>query len=131
MECRWFKKTSLGALLFLPALVSTGSLQPLPARAACQELDPQSAAGDLDPTFGNGGKVTTGFSGNDIATCVAIQSDGKIVVGGTSTDPAGNSDFALARYNTDGSLDPSFGFNGKVTTDFFHDNDSLNAIAIQ
>src|SRR5215471_9825548 len=132
MESRWFEMASLGALLLLPALTSPVLLQPAPARAALNELEPQSAAGDLDPSFGNGGKVTTGFSGNDdIATCVAIQSDGKIVVGGTSSGPAGNSDFALARYNTDGSLDPNFGSGGKVTTDFFHDDDSLNAIAIQ
>src|SRR5262245_60974283 len=85
MESRWFEMASLGALLLLPALTSPVLLQPAPARAALNELEPQSAAGDLDPSFGNGGKVTTGFSGNDdIATCVAIQSDGKIVVGGTS-----------------------------------------------
>jgi uncharacterized delta-60 repeat protein len=132
MASRWFERASLGALLILPALVPTARLQPLPARGASLQLEPQSAAGDLDPSFGNGGKVTTDFSGNnDVATCVAIQADGKIVVGGTSTDPAGNSDFALARYNTDGSLDTNFGSGGKVTTDFFHDNDSLNAIAIQ
>ena len=132
MASRWFERASLGALLIVPALMSPAPLQPLIPRAASQELEPQSAAGDLDPSFGNGGKVTTDFSSNnDVATCVAIQSDGKIVVGGTSTDPTGNSDFALARYNSDGSLDTSFGSDGKVTTDFFHDNDSLNAIAVQ
>src|SRR5215469_6195534 len=109
-EARRLFAAPLGAMLLLLAIISTVSFQQLPGRLAWQELEPQSAAGDLDLSFGNGGKVITDFSANDDrATCIAIQSDGKIVVGGTSTDQAGNSDFALARYNTDGSLDPSFG----------------------
>jgi uncharacterized delta-60 repeat protein/uncharacterized repeat protein (TIGR01451 family) len=76
-----------------------------------------AAPGTLDPSFGTGGEVTTDFGGSDSAEAVAIQSDGKIVaVGGTFSFPSG--DFALARYNADGSLDPSFGSGGKVTTDF-------------
>ncbi len=59
--------------------------------------------GTLDTTFDGDGKVTTDFGGNDIIFSMAVQSDGKIVVSGTS-----NGDFALARYNTDGSLDTSF-----------------------
>src|SRR6266536_6144139 len=73
-----------------------------------------AAAGALDPTFGIGGEVTTDFGGSDSAQAVAIQSDGKILAAGLS----GAGDFALARYNADGSLDPSFGSGGKVTTDF-------------
>jgi uncharacterized delta-60 repeat protein/uncharacterized repeat protein (TIGR01451 family) len=76
-----------------------------------------AAPGALDPSFGSGGEVTTDFGGSDGAQAVAIQSDGKIVaVGGTFSFPSG--DFALARYNADGSLDPSFGSGGKMTTDF-------------
>jgi uncharacterized delta-60 repeat protein len=76
-----------------------------------------AAPGALDLTFGSGGVVTTDFGGSDSAEAVAIQSDGKIVaVGGTFSFPSG--DFALARYNADGSLDASFGPGGKVTTDF-------------
>lgn len=62
----------------------------------------------LDPTFDTDGKVTTNFGGND--TGMAIQPDGKIVMVGGST-----SDFVMARYNTNGSLDTSFGTNGLVT----------------
>ena len=62
-----------------------------------------NADGTLDTTFDGDGKVTTDFGGNDIIFSMAVQSDGKIVVSGTSSG-----DFALARYNTDGSLDTSF-----------------------
>src|SRR5512145_3315047 len=73
-----------------------------------------AAGGDLDLTFGNGGLVTTNFtSREDIALPVALQADGKIVAAGTSAFE----EFALARYNHDGSLDTSFGDGGKVTTD--------------
>src|SRR5918992_2510693 len=62
--------------------------------------------GDLDPTFDGDGKVTTDFAGSfEIAGAVAIQGDGKIVAAGTAADVSGISDFALARYNADGSLD--------------------------
>ncbi len=55
-------------------------------------------AGSLDPSFGTGGKVTTDFgSGFDVAFALALTSDGKIVVAGTSFNGA-NYDVALARY---------------------------------
>ncbi len=80
-----------------------------------------AADGDLDPTFGIGGQVTTDFNhSTDIANAVALQLDGKLVVVGqtyTNNDYTGE-DFAVARYNTNGSLDTTFGVNGKVTTDF-------------
>lgn len=76
--------------------------------------------GTLDTTFGSGGKVTTAFSNDpDEAFAIAIQTDGKIVVAGTSNASAATQfDFALARYNGDGTLDTTFGSGGKVTTDF-------------
>ena len=80
-----------------------------------------AADGDLDPTFGTGGQVTTDFNNStDIANAVALQPDGKLVVVGQTyknNDYTGE-DFAVARYNTDGTLDSTFGVNGKVTTDF-------------
>ncbi|MFN6462359.1 MAG: DUF4347 domain-containing protein [Nostoc sp. DedVER02] len=68
-----------------------------------------------DPTFSGDGKVFTdlGFIAIDIGRSVALQSDGKIIVAGDS-----NADFALVRYNTDGSLDTTFSSDGKVTTGF-------------
>ena len=73
--------------------------------------------GSLDASFGNGGIVLTDFFGsNDNANALLIQPDGKIVAVGWGLDPSNASGlgFGLARYNTDGSLDPTFGSGGKV-----------------
>src|SRR5215213_5922834 len=88
----------------------------------------QAAPGDLDPTFGTGGKVVTNFTNReDVGYPMAIQPDGKIVVAGT----AGNAKFALARYTSDGSLDASFGGNGKLTTDLTKYDDFAWNLALQ
>lgn len=77
--------------------------------------------GSLDETFGEQGIVTMGFGTKD-DTCLSIiqQADDKLVVAGEAAMSNGNdkADFALARFNADGSLDSSFGTGGKVTTDF-------------
>ncbi|HKD19587.1 MAG TPA: S-layer homology domain-containing protein, partial [Thermoanaerobaculia bacterium] len=92
-----------------------------------------NADGTLDASFGSAGIVTTDFAGgDDRATAVAIQTDGKIVAAGWAiTGAATRRDFALARYNTDGSLDATFGVGGKVTTDFYQRPDTANAVVIQ
>ena len=92
-----------------------------------------AAAGDLDSTFSGDGRQTTNFSpGRDEANGVAIQSDGKIVVVGSTpvvhTDT--DNDFAVARYNPNGTLDTTFSGDGKQTTDF-GGYESANAVAIQ
>ena len=76
------------------------------------------SSGGLDRSFGNSGKATFEFLGQgDYARTVALQPDGKIVVGGTVTsNHTGVS--GLVRLNDDGSLDSSFGAGGRVTTDF-------------
>jgi uncharacterized delta-60 repeat protein len=86
--------------------------------------------GDLDPTFSGDGKVMTSFGGSDGGEAVTIQGDGKIVVAG-STRGCGDEDFALARYNTDGSLDTSFSGDGKVCSGFGSDHEGALAVAIQ
>lgn len=87
--------------------------------------------GELDNSFGAQGKVTTPIGpDSDRGRSVAIQTDGKIVLGGTSRIGA-TDDFALARYNTNGSLDNSFGSNGIVTTPVGTGEDILWAVAIQ
>lgn len=88
--------------------------------------------GSLDTSFNGTGKVITNISGSsdDRALSVAIQSDGKIVVAGASYY-IGNDDFAVVRYNSDGSLDPSFNGNGKVTTDFGGSGEVARSVAIQ
>ncbi len=81
--------------------------------------------GSLDNSFDGDGKLTTDFIGSDdYAYSLAIQTDGKIVVAGQTYNPnTGNYDFALARYNSNGSLDNSFDGDGKLTTDFFGSDD--------
>jgi uncharacterized delta-60 repeat protein len=87
--------------------------------------------GTLDMTFGGDGKVTTDFTvGWDGATGVAVQEDGHIVAAGFANSNCSCSKFALARYNADGSLDATFGGDGKVTT-FFRFGGEANAVAIQ
>ena len=104
-------------------------------------LRAHAAAGDLD-SFGVGGKVVTDVSqtpdpfnpdsAEEAAQDVAIQPDGKIIAVGFAINPANNtSDFAVIRYNPDGSLDRSFGIGGQVLTDFNHSTDIAFAIALQ
>jgi len=98
----------LGLLALLPAMTSVQSAM----QTSCM------TGGNLDPTFDTDGKVTTDFgSSNDFAEAIAVQPDGKIVVAGYAFVGSAN-DFALVRYNTDGSLDTTFDTDGKVTTAF-------------
>ncbi|MCB0417201.1 MAG: hypothetical protein H6617_11800 [Bdellovibrionaceae bacterium] len=90
----------------------------------------ESLSKGLDTTFGSGGIVTTAIgTSDDRIYAVAIQSDGKILVGGTSYDTKTN--FALARYLTDGSLDTAFGGgDGKLTQSVGSGDDSIFAILL-
>jgi uncharacterized delta-60 repeat protein len=88
--------------------------------------------GSLDTSFGGDGKVTTAFSADEDGSGMdAIQTDGKIVVAGVAAYESSNPKFALARYNPDGSLDTTFGGDGKVTTDFSPHTDYADGVAIQ
>jgi uncharacterized delta-60 repeat protein len=91
-----------------------------------------AAPGDLDPTFGNSGLVTTSFDTGVYSEIdgLALQSDGKIVAVGLSYDGT-NGQFALARYDPDGTLDPTFGSGGMVTTDFGSGVDEAYAVVIR
>lgn len=71
--------------------------------------------GTLDSSFGSGGKLTTAIGQSDLMYGLVLQPDGKIVAAGGSYDGSAH-DFALVRYNPDGSLDTSFGGGGKVVT---------------
>lgn len=88
--------------------------------------------GDLDTTLGGVGFVTTAIGGGDDGGSpgVAIQSDGKIVVAGTSFNGSDN-DFALIRYNADGSLDPTFGGDGKVVTPIGTGDEHCQGVVVQ
>ena len=87
--------------------------------------------GSLDTSFDTDGIVSTAIgSDDDQAYSVTIDSDGKIIVAGTSdTTPA--SDFAVARYNDDGSLDTTFSGDGLVTTDVGEGSADFFSVAIQ
>jgi uncharacterized delta-60 repeat protein len=92
--------------------------------------------GSLDQSFGSGGVVTTAFGpSRDGANAVALQPDGKIVAAGFSNgsgpNDIGTYDFALARYNADGSLDTSFNSSGKVTTPIGPGFDEAFAVAVE
>jgi len=93
-------------------IVFAGDSGSAEARMAVTRL---RADGTPDGTFGDGGTAWPDFDGHDYAAGAALQPDGKIVVAGT-TQP--ELDFAVARLDTTGALDPSFGVGGRVTIPF-------------
>jgi uncharacterized delta-60 repeat protein len=93
--------------------------------------------GDLDVTFGNGGRVTTDVFWRDgtFLSTLALQPDGKIIMAGTG-QPAGPAsltpnDICLVRYNTDGSLDTSFGSSGIVMTELTYGFEDVSSVWLQ
>ena len=88
--------------------------------------------GSLDMTFHGDGKVTTDFtSQTDFGSDVRLQADGKIVLGGEAGADGTNGRFALVRYDPNGSLDPTFNSDGRVTTDFTAARDGAVGVEIQ
>jgi uncharacterized delta-60 repeat protein len=87
--------------------------------------------GSLDTSFGSGGMIQTGILNASAISQIAIQIDGKIIAAGTAETSAGLLDFALVRYNTDGSLDTSFGNGGIVTTNIDGNDDVAFGLALQ
>ena len=91
-----------------------------------------NADGTLDTNFNGTGIVTTTElrSNDNGASGVAMQSDGKILAAGSSYSPP-NHNFAVMRYNTDGSLDTTFNGDGVVTTDLSGIAAQAHSIAVQ
>jgi uncharacterized delta-60 repeat protein len=88
--------------------------------------------GTLDKTFNGTGIVTTDISSRfDKAYAVAIQPNNKIVVAGVSDFDMYTGDFAMVRYNSDGSLDATFGRGGIITTTISGTRDEVRDISIQ
>lgn len=86
--------------------------------------------GRLDATFGSGGTATADFAtGLDYAWAVAVQPDDKVVAAGVAV--GADQDFALARWNVDGTLDPTFGSGGKVTTAIGSGNEFAKSVVLQ
>jgi uncharacterized delta-60 repeat protein len=87
------------------------------------------ADGDPDPQFGTDGFADLGISGQrDTANAVALQADGRIVVGGKAKSL--NADMAVARFTADGIPDESFGDGGAFTVDFFGFTDLGENVAV-
>ena len=85
--------------------------------------------GDLDTTFGSGGKKTVNFGGTDVPNAVLVQPNGRIVVAGGG-GPA--SSFCVVRLRAaNGTLDPTFGSGGKRTIDFGGDDEGVYGAALQ
>jgi uncharacterized delta-60 repeat protein len=119
--------SSAAALQSDGKIIQTGYFS-LPGKT-CFGLVRYNVNGSLDTAFGNRGIDSTFIdTASNMSQAIAIEPDNKILVAGT----AGNLDykFALVRFNTDGSLDNTFGINGAITTDF--GNGAIaNAIALQ
>jgi uncharacterized delta-60 repeat protein len=87
--------------------------------------------GTLDTTFGSSGKVIQPIgSSNDFGRSLVIQPDGKILLGGTCYNGS-NDDFCIARFNSDGTLDTTFGSYGKIIQPIGSWNDWGYSLAIQ
>lgn len=91
-----------------------------------------AAPSNLDPTFGNGGKVVSSPDGSQMiyGSTMALQSDGKIVMVGSRVVASTYSTFVVARYNADGSLDTTFGNNGWSSATFGADYEFAASVAI-
>jgi uncharacterized delta-60 repeat protein len=89
--------------------------------------------GSLDSCFGTNGRTITDLGADDQSGCIALQPDGKIIVGGYQVSIGGgfNNQFALVRYTTDGVLDEGFGNKGIVLQNFTDYADVINSIALQ
>ena len=104
--------------------------------AAVPVMAQQGPPGELDPSFGSAGKLTTDFFGtNDEINAVAPLSDGRFVVAGTvvgrnASGPGTSPNFAVARYLPDGRIDPSFGTNGLFMIDRGGNVDEAYAIKV-
>src|SRR5262249_18000358 len=111
------KLTGLPAALTAVAMQNDGRIV-VAGTSGNFELGRVNSDGSLDTSFSFDGWVSTDFAGrSDYVSSIVIQPDGKIVVAGSSDHGLLN-DFAVARYNANGTLDQSFGNHGKATTDF-------------
>ncbi|RWX43838.1 delta-60 repeat domain-containing protein [Candidatus Electrothrix aarhusensis] len=89
------------------------------------------ADGSLDSEFNIDGTISTAVgSHDDEVFALALQGDGKILAAGYSSNN-GSRDFAVARYNSDGSLDREFGLEGLVVTAVSDSDDEITGVAVQ
>jgi uncharacterized delta-60 repeat protein len=109
-------------LPFLCPSISSSSAYQAPSSAPQAHASLQPVAGKLDADFDGDGKVTIDVNNSVGIPTLNLQSDGKLLMAVSS-----GRDFVLARYQGNGSLDPTFGAAGKITVPFFHQEDLLDA----
>jgi uncharacterized delta-60 repeat protein len=113
-------------------IILAGEAQPLIGGGGNIGLMRLNSDGSLDSTFGNNGKVLTTALGSQSRTAgVVILPDSKILVAGTAISGTTGNDFALVRFNSNGTLDSSFGNNGAITTHLIGPNDVASGVALQ
>lgn len=128
-----FLGTAIAILSDGKILVAGTGGAPFSNQFAVARLNPN---GTFDTTFSGSGTVFTSIGdsidGTNLRKSLAIQPDGKIIVGGTIQFGATGKDFALVRYNSNGSLDSTFGGGGIVQTSFDNStqNEFLQSIAL-
>lgn len=116
------RKTNALTLIILAAILTIN----LPATIFA------ASPGALDPSFGKGGKVFTTNNGFVFSGSGTVQPDGKIiVVTDLNSDGTAEDDFLIIRYNSNGTLDTTFGGDGKVTADFGGGRDEARGVAVQ
>ena len=91
-----------------------------------------TSAGELDTTFGTNGITVTTFAGIAFDPFgFAVQKNGDILIGGGATTTSGLNKFGLARYNSNGFLDKTFGTKGLVITKVGTRSDAPSALLLQ
>jgi uncharacterized delta-60 repeat protein len=93
-----------------------------------------AADGDLDPSFGSGGFTFTGETGTSfqLPPKPVVLPDGRILsCSAIASGSASGTDFFVSRFLPDGTLDPAFNFNGKVSVDFNSQDDFCNTVLVQ
>jgi uncharacterized delta-60 repeat protein len=121
----------LGRRLCPPLVALAAAIGVAPTHASAQAPALASNPGDLDPSFGTGGKVTTPVAWQSfVEHMMALQPDGKAILAGQAIDPSGDSDVLVVRYTAGGSLDASFGTGGKVVTRLGPGEDLAQSVAV-
>lgn len=87
--------------------------------------------GKLDTSFGNNGLNQINIKNSDVGISLAVQANGRIVLGGTAGQGFATNDFAICRFNADGSIDSTFGTNGYTLSEISSFFSEIDGVAIQ
>src|SRR6185437_7912138 len=124
--------TSINALVLQTdgKIVAAGYSDPLNAASRHIGVARFLADGALDPTFGNAGVVVDPIGQDDQSNAISLESDGDIVVCGTTTSSDNSSAMVVMRYLPSGMLDPNFGTDGVITESFGATDLQATAVAV-